>query len=915
MEAPVDVLKWSLGDLLRFFGNVAKVELKLGSKNPEIEKALQLIRDPNYREMINRILKDHKLSIDKTTVGDFLGLLNHDARSGLSGGAILKIKKIPSEFDGDVRNDQDQDDVDVMVLDNTKVEDREDYVYFRKTINSQRKAGKKAQINEKELIKEEDGVYLIPEPIWRNSPSVKETNPYSLPNLLKLVLTMAGQAGTGAVQMLANGPTSSFFPASGAFPSGTQLSVQPQLGMGIQALGPPPTPAALGSALLALPQSAQNNVLSSIENASALVPSFGENASAVVPSTFSADELGSTTYSLPEPSEESSSAQALQLATNAGTDDLALVPSAVDAERENATAVAAAMEVEAVAVEPRSEEVKMVETTQIVEIARNSMARRENLFLNGSAPIAMKVLDAEKRHQMMARVLEYARASQCVLSALKGVRAKLVAILSALLEITKRAGPIELEAADVNGMTTIIEEMKRGVEAEVAAIGKHSEWIAKIESTGSEGGAMATSDALETVYKDMGAMLIERTNYQGQLKQARIASVATAIGKASARIKFSSAALASLQEANSTHQSCAVQYEAAVSELANSAWDLIKVCEKGSEAEKAWVRVEKIFRGEDAYALLVSQNSDTGFPAWPEQVAAYEVPKGHLGATVLEMCDSTDKSCTTDHLAPTEFPEVSSTSSTSEAFWKQKLVQMISGRGPLPPATRNISTAGQAGLKPYKLGSATSASLKDLIVAAGSLDKENVCSILFQVLYALAAVHSEVGASLHLFKEADDLSRVKLFEGPPIDIRRSPAARNLVKWQATLDEDIENYRTKYVDVSPAARIYAIVPDHAGGDTRVDWSIPTRSPWVQLDIDYSRITGGKPSDVSYDAVKFLELVTVAAQKGVAATVSSQILTELKSRSTIWNVLASGPLAALRTAARNEVPDFVIRGEVG
>jgi hypothetical protein len=342
------------------------------------------------------------------------------------------------------------------------------------------------------------------------------------------------------------------------------------------------------------------------------------------------------------------------------------------------------------------------------------------------------------------------------------------------------------------------------------------------------------------------------------------------------------------------------------------------VCEKGSVAEKAWVHVEKIFRGEDAYALLVSQNSDTGFPAWPEQVAAYEVPKGHLGATVLEMCDSMDKSCTTDHLAPTEFPEVSSTSSTSEAFWKKKLVQMVSGRGPLPPATRNISTAsqaGQAGLKPYKVGSAIYASLKDLIAGAGALDKENVCSILFQVLYALAAVHSEVGASLHLFKEADDLSRVKLFEGPPIDIRRSPAARNFVKGQTTLDEDIENYRTKYVDVSPAARIYAIVPDHSGGDTRVDWSIPTRSPWVQLDIDYSRITGGKPSDVSNDAVKFLELVTVAAQKGVAATVSSQILTELKPRPTIWNVLASGPLAALRTAARNEVPDFVIRGEVG
>jgi hypothetical protein len=910
MEAPVDVLKWSLGDLLRFFGNVAKVELKLGSKNPEIEKALQLIRDPNYREMINRILKDHKLSIDKTTVGDFLGLLNRDARSDLSGGAILKIKKIPSEFDGDVRNDQDQDDVDVMVLDNTKVEDREDYVYFIKTIDSQRKAGKKAQIN-KELIKEEDGVYLIPEPIWRNSPSVKETNPYSLPNLMKLVLTMAGQAGTGAVQMLANGPTSSFFPASGAFPSGTQLSVQPQLGMGIQALGPPPTPAALGSALLALPQSAQNNVLSSIENASALVPSFGENASAVVPSTFSADEFGSSTYSLPEPSAESSSAQALQLATNAGTDDLALVPSAVDAGRENATAVAAAMEVEAVAVEPRSEEVKMVETTQIVEIARNSMARRENLFLNGSAPIAMKVLDAEKRHQMMARVLEYARASKCVLSALKGVRAKLVAILSALLEITKRAGPIELEAADVNGMTTIIEEMKRGVEAEVAAIGKHSEWIAKIESTGSEGGAMATSDALETVYKDMGAMLIERTNYQGQLKQARIASVATAIGKASARIKFSSAALASLQEANSTHQSCAVQYEAAVSELANSAWDLIKVCEKGSEAEKAWVRVEKIFRGEDAYALLASQNSDTGFPAWPEQVAAYEVPKGQLGASALEMCDSQDKMCITENLAPTEIPEV--VKETGE-FWKQKIIKMVNRRGQLPHATLNISAAtaaGKVGLQPYKIGSEQYSNLLELVTGKIALDTTDFRSVVFQVLYALAAVHSEVGASLHLFRVPDDLRRVKLFEGPLGDMRRVPATRNLLKADATLEEEIANYSKRTVDVLPTTRIYAIVPEREDGDTRLDWSIATRSPWVQLDIDYSRITGGKPSDVSRDARSFLELL-VQKSSDAFKSIPSQILKDLKPRSTIWNMISES-MGALRSTTRIEVPDFVIRGQ--
>jgi hypothetical protein len=553
------------------------------------------------------------------------------------------------------------------------------------------------------------------------------------------------------------------------------------------------------------------------------------------------------------------------------------------------------------------------EEQNVLEFVAKSMAQSDSLFPSGSAPSAVKVLDAERRQQMKARALEYARASKCVLTSLKGVRAKLVSILGALLETTKRAGPLELAAADVEGMTAIIKEMKKSVATEDADIAKRDAWIAKMEGLSTEDAAI--SDALESVYRDMGILLYARTNYQRQLKRARISSVATAIGKASARLKFSSAALASLQEANGGHQRCSVQYESAVAELANSAWEIIKMCEKGSVAEKAWVHVEKIFRGEDAYALFVSQNSDTGFPAWPEQVAAYEVPKGHLGATVLEMCDSMDKSCTTDHLAPTEFPEVSSNSSASEAFWKQKLVQMIGGRGPLPPATRNISAAGQAGLKPYKVGSAIYKSLKDLIAGAGALDKENVCSILFQVLYALAAVHSEVGASLHLFKAADDLSRVKLFEGPPIEIRRSPVARNLVKGQTTLDEDIANYRTKYVDVSPAARIYAIVPDHAGGDTRVDWSIPTRSPWVQLDIDYSRITGGKPSDVSIDARNFLELVAGAAQKGVAATVPSQILTELKPRPTIWNVLASGPLAALRTAARNEVPDFVIRGEVG
>ena len=1027
-SATVDVLNWPIEKFLNFLVTVGKLKTARGVYSPAFDAVTQIYQNPELRRLFQDEMLLHNLN-PQSSVGNFIEILKKDAQkknaitqlSSLEGGETIRIKKIPRGRP----NDQDDDDVNATVIS----DDVEDFKYYKSVIENQTKLKPK----KRDRITQKNEVYLVPASIWSKSPSFKASiwskspsfkapNPLSVKRMLLLFLAALGSTGTAAETLVNSAPSSFFAPGAGAFPgagtSGTQINVQPQLGVqsfpsmsssvlpGMsQGISPGVTPAVLERALYALPPAAQENVFSSVEekassilNGNQVVPSFSadpgayayslpetnvaqqtedtagavaalapENASvavapgessgsAVVPETSAAavaqrgrdGTSASTAATETSVATEASTGEAIKAVTEAATEAVpeaakeavTEAPNAFTGNTANAsrrafrgaateaaisvagavTSVAVAAAKAAVAdmalagIESVADPSNDIQKEQnVLEVVTKSMAQSDSLFPSGSAPSAVKVLDAERRQQMKARALEYARASKCVLTSLKGVRAKLVSILGALLETTKRAGPLELAAADVEGMTAIIEEMKKSVATEDADIAKRDAWIAKMEGQSTEDAAI--SDALESVYRDMGILLSARTNYQRQLKRARISSVATAIGKASARLKFSSAALASLQEANGGHQRCSVQYEAAVAELANSAWDIIKVCEKGSVAEKAWVHVEKIFRGEDAYALLVSQNSDTGFPAWPEQVAAYEVPKGHLGATVLEMCDSTDKSCTTDHLAPTEFPEVSSTSSTSEAFWKQKLVQMISGRGPLPPATRNISTAGQAGLKPYKLGSATYASLKDLIVAAGSLDKENVCSILFQVLYALAAVHSEVGASLHLFKAADDLSRVKLFEGPPIDIRRSPAARNFVKGQTTLDEDIENYRTKYVDVSPAARIYAIVPDHSGGDTRVDWSIPTRSPWVQLDIDYSRITGGKPSDVSNDAVKFLELVTVAAQKGVAATVSSQILTELKPRPTIWNVLASGPLAALRTAARNEVPDFVIRGEVG
>jgi hypothetical protein len=955
-SATVDVLNWPIEKFLNFLVTVGKLEMARGVYSPAFDAVKQIYKNPELRKLFQDEMRLHNLS-SQSSVGKFIEILKKDAQkenvkqnaitqlsSSLKGGETIRIKKIPRGRP----NDQDDDDVNATVIS----DDVEDFKYYKSVIENQ----KKIQPKKGDRITQKNGVYLVPESIWSKSPSLSPSlpNQLSVKRMLLLFLAAVASAGTLAAETPDSAPSSFFAPGAGAFPgagtSGTQISVQPQLGVqsfpsmsssvgtGInQGISQGVTPAVLEKALDALPAAEQKNVFSRVEERASSIL----NGYQVVPFPgygFSADP-GAYAYSLPgtnvaQPTEDTAGAGAALAPENAS---VAVAPgessgSAVGAEtsaaavaprggdgmsvRSSRSAIKAVPEAAPEAV-PEAAPDAVSETApdiqNVLEVVAKSMAQRDSLFPSGSAPSAVKVLDAERRQQMKARALEYARASKCVLTSLKGVRAKLVAILSALLETTKRAGPLELAAADVEGMTAIIEEMKKSVATEDADIAKRDAWIAKLEGLNTEDAAL--SDALESVYRDMGILLSARTNYQRQLKRARISSVATAIGKASTRLKFSSAALASLQEANGGHQRCSVQYESAVAELANSAWDIIKVCEKGSVAEKAWVHVEKIFRGEDAYALLVSQNSDTGFPAWPEQVAAYEVPKGHLGATVLEMCDSMDKSCTTDHLAPTEFPEVSSTSSTSEAFWKKKLVQMVSGRGPLPPATRNISAAGQAGLKPYKVGSAIYASLKDLIAGAGALDKENVCSILFQVLYALAAVHSEVGASLHLFKAADDLSRVKLFEGPPIDIRRSPAARNFVKGQTTLDEDIENYRTKYVDVSPAARIYAIVPDHSGGDTRVDWSIPTRSPWVQLDIDYSRITGGKPSDVSNDAVKFLELVTVAAQKGVAATVSSQILTELKPRPTIWNVLASGPLAALRTAARNEVPDFVIRGEVG
>lgn len=979
-SATVDVLNWPIEKFLNFLVTVGKLETARGVYSPAFDAVKQIYQNPELRRLFRDEMLLHNLN-PQSSVGNFIEILKKDAQkenaitqlSSLEGGETIRIKKIPRGRP----NDQDDDDVNATVIDDTISDDVEDFKYYKSVIERQRKL----QPKKGDSITKKNGVYLVPASIWSKSPSFKAPNPLSVKRMLLLFLAAVSSTGTLAAETLVNSAPSSFFaPGAGAFPgagtSGTQISVLPQLGVqsfpsmsssvgtginqGIsQGVSPGVTPAVLERALYALPPEAQENVFSSVEekassilNGNQVVPSFPEDGFSVDPGAYA--------YSLPgtnvaQPTEDTAPVKSLGSAVEAETSaESSNVASAAVTETPN-VATEAATETSNVATEAATEASETANAAvagavtsvavaaakaavadmalagfesvadpsndiqkeqNVLEVVTKSMAQSDSLFPSGSAPSAVKVLDAERRQQMKARALEYARASKCVLTSLKGVRAKLVSILGALLETTKRAGPLELAAADVEGMTAIIEEMKKSVATEDADIAKRDAWIAKMEGQSTEDAAI--SDALESVYRDMGILLSARTNYQRQLKRARISSVATAIGKASARLKFSSAALASLQEANGGHQRCSVQYESAVAELANSAWDIIKVCEKGSVAEKAWVHVEKIFRGEDAYALLVSQNSDTGFPAWPEQVAAYEVPKGHLGATVLEMCDSMDKSCTTDHLAPTEFPEVSSTSSTSEAFWKQKLVQMVSGRGPLPPATRNISTAsqaGQAGLKPYKVGSAIYASLKDLIAGAGALDKENVCSILFQVLYALAAVHSEVGASLHLFKAADDLSRVKLFEGPPIDIRRSPAARNFVKGQTTLDEDIENYRTQYVDVSPAARIYAIVPDHSGGDTRVDWSIPTRSPWVQLDIDYSRITGGKPSDVSNDAVKFLELVTVAAQKGVAATVSSQILTELKPRPTIWNVLASGPLAALRTAARNEVPDFVIRGEVG
>jgi hypothetical protein len=1054
-SATVDVSKWPIEEFLNFLVTVGKLETARGVYSPAFDAVKQIYQNPELRKLFQDEMRLHNLS-SQSSVGKFIEILKEDAQkeikqnaitqlSSLKGGETIRIKKIPPAFDSSgLPNDQDDNDVNAIVIDDTIADDVEDFKYYKSIIDKQTPFQPKKQ--NRITITQKNGVYLVPASIWSKSPSFKAPNPLSVSRMLKLVLAAVGSTGTLAAETLVNSAPSSFFPpGAGAFPgagtSGTQINVQPQLGVqsfpsmsssvlpGMsQGISQGVTPAVLERALYALPAASQQNVFSRVEESASeilngyqVVPSFSadpgayayslsetnvaqptediagagaalapENASvAVAPGESSESAVVPETSAAAVPprgrvgmSKRSSRSDAKKKAPKADTKadatkavtETEAVPDAVSetapeaapdavpeavaktvteavteapnaftgntanasrrafrgAATEAANSVTGAVTTVAVAAAkaavndmafggPKSgadPSDDIQEEPDVLKVVAKSMAQRDSLFPSGSAQSAVKVLDAERRKQMMARSLEYARASKCVLTSLKGVRAKLVAILGALLETTKRAGPLELAAADVEGMTAIIEEMKKSVAAEDADIAKRDAWIAKMEGQSTEDAAI--SDALESVYRDMGILLYARTNYQRQLKRARISSVATAIGKASARLKFSSAALASLQEANGGHQRCSVQYESAVAELANSAWEIIKMCEKGSVAEKAWVHVEKIFRGEDAYALLVSQNSDTGFPAWPEQVAAYEVPKGHLGATVLEMCDSMDKSCTTDHLAPTEFPEVSSNSSASEAFWKQKLVQMVSGRGPLPPATRNISTAsqaGQAGLKPYKVGSAIYKSLKDLIAGAGALDKENVCSILFQVLYALAAVHSEVGASLHLFKAADDLSRVKLFEGPPIEIRRSPAARNLVKGQTTLDEDIANYRTKYVDVSPAARIYAIVPDHAGGDTRVDWSIPTRSPWVQLDIDYSRITGGKPSDVSIDARNFLELVAGAAQKGVAATVPSQILTELKPRPTIWNVLASGPLAALRTAARNEVPDFVIRGEVG